>query len=102
MSLVIISSRISSWTDNQKMKLNEKKCKVMIFNETIKYQFTTRLQLNNSLLDIIDSTKLLGVIISDDTKLLVRRAYQRTIILTKIFEFDVPQADLINIYILFI
>ena len=38
----------------------------------------------------------------ENTKLLVKRAYQRTIILTKLFEFDVPQADLINIYILFI
>ena len=104
----IYLDKISSWTDKQKMKLNESKCKVMIFNQTRNYQFTTRLQLHDSLLDIINSTKLLGIIMSDDltwhenTKMLVKRGFQRTIILTKLYEFDVPQSDLVNIYILFI
>ena len=35
----------------------------MIFNFTEKYQFSTGLMLNNQ---IVDSTKLLGTIISDD------------------------------------
>ena len=36
---------IQEWTQKQKMKLNEKKIKVMIFNLTEKYKFTTRLHI---------------------------------------------------------
>ena len=80
----------------------------MIFNDTNNYKFSTRLTMNNFLLDIIDETKLLGVILSADltwrknTKSLVKRGYSRIIILQKLFEFDVPEEDLVNIYCLFI
>ena len=80
----------------------------MIFNETRNYQFASRLYINGSLMETVHETTLLGVVITDNltwhenTKLLVKRAYRRTIILTKLFEFNVPQSDLINIYILFI
>jgi hypothetical protein len=51
---------INDWTIKQKMMINEKKCKTMIFNYTDNYQFTTRLSINNHQLDVIDSTKLLS------------------------------------------
>ena len=57
---------IKQWTDRQKMVLNQKKTKVMIFNFTDNHQFTTRLKLNNENLEIVKYAKLLGVIISDD------------------------------------
>ena len=59
---------ICEWTHNQKMKLNQEKSKVMIFNFTNNYQFSTRLKMENSNLEIIKSTKLLGTIIQDDLK----------------------------------
>ena len=99
---------ISDWTDSKMMKLNDEKSNYMIFNMTKKYQFATRLHLNETLLDILDDTKLLGIIISSDltwhknTRMLVKKGYQRTIILQKLFEFAVPQQDLITIYKLFI
>ena len=80
----------------------------MIFNTTDNYQVTTRLTVNNVLLDIISETDLLGVVISSDltwrsnTKLLVQRAYKRIILLHKLFEFAVPEKDLVTIYVLFI
>ena len=40
----------------------------MIFNYTDKYQFTTRLSINNEAMEVIDSTKLLGTIITNDRK----------------------------------
>ena len=60
------------------------------------------------ILQILDDTKLLGVIISADltwrknTKRLVLKSYQRTIILKKLYEFQVPVKDLVTIYTLFI
>ena len=90
------------------MKLNVQKSNILIFNASNNYQFTTRLQLENFILEILDDTKLLGVQISSDltwhknTKRLISKAYQRTIIIRKLFEFNVPVKDLVNIYILFI
>ena len=40
-------SQISTWTENKKMKLNEDKTKIMIFNTTDNYQVTTRWTVNN-------------------------------------------------------
>ena len=60
---------IQEWTQKQKMKLNEKKTKVMIFNFTEKYKFTTRLHLNKNNIEVVNKAKLLGVIITDDLKL---------------------------------
>ena len=47
---------ISQWTDQMKMKLNKDKSKVMIFNFTRNHQFTTRIRINNELLDIVNQT----------------------------------------------
>ena len=80
----------------------------MIFNETLNYQFSTRLYLNGTLLEIISQTKLLGMIITSDlswhenTLKLVRKAYARMTILRKLYCFSVPVNDLIQIYITYI
>ena len=82
--------------------------KQMIDWLTKKYQFATRLQLNNNILDTLNETKLLGLIISSDltwhknTKMLVQKGFARKILLKKLFEFNVPQSDLVTIYILYI
>ena len=56
---------INTWTKNQKMKLNEKKTKNLIFNFTKKYQFTTKLKVNDKNIDIPNEAKLLGTVITD-------------------------------------
>ena len=60
--------RIKEWTDQQKMVLNEKKTKIMLFNFTDNYKFTTRLALDENNLEIVKQVKLLGVIITDNLK----------------------------------
>ena len=59
---------IQKWTDDNKMKLNPKKTNIMIFNFTEDYQFTSKLYLENNLLEVISETKLLGMIITSDLK----------------------------------
>ena len=99
---------IEEWTDNKKMKLNQKKSKIMIFNFTRNYQFGTRLYLENQLLETVQETKLLGTIISSDltwwqnTNHLTKKGYQRLEILKKLYEFDVPEVDLVQIYTLYV
>ena len=99
---------INEWTINQKMLVNEKKTKSIIFNYTNNYQFTTRLTINNKDIDIIDSTRLLGTIIQNNLKWdlntaeIVRKANARMEILRRISSFGAPMEDMKNIYVLFI
>ena len=80
----------------------------MIFNFTTKYQFTTRLVLNDQIIEILKSTKLLGTIISDDlrwdlnTANIVKKANARMQLLRKVASFSPPIEDLKTIYFLFI
>ena len=90
------------------MKLNADKTKYMIFNFCRTAQFQTRLHLDNSILEQVRQTKLLGVLLSDDltwqanTSYIVKKAYMRMTILRKLFEFKIKSEDLIHIYILYI
>ena len=50
------------------MQLNQKKTKSMIFNFTKDKQFTTKMKLKGETVEIVNESKLLGVIISNDLK----------------------------------
>ena len=99
---------IDRWTDNQKMLINEQKTKTMIINFTENYKFTTRLQLKNKNIDVINSTRLLGTILTDDllwdlnTQHLVKKANARMQLLRKVASFSPPVEDLKIIYILYV
>ena len=101
-------NQINEWTIKQKMKINEKKTKCMIFNYTSKYQFTTRLSINNQPIEMINSTRLLGTILQSDlswnlnTKDIVKNADARMELLRKVAGFCDNLDDLKNIYILFV
>lgn len=101
-------NEIQQWTLNQKMILIQKKTKVMIFNFTDNYQFSTRLTLNDDTLEIVKQAKLLGVIITDDlkwdanTQYLVKRANGRMQLLRKISSFGTSLEEKKEIYILYI
>ena len=80
----------------------------MIFNFTKNYKFTTRLQLNNEIVEVVPEQKLLGTIIQDDlrwdsnTSNLVKRANARMRLLHKLSEYKAPREDLKTIYIAYI
>jgi hypothetical protein len=99
---------INDWTVKQKMVINEKKSKTMIINYTNKYQFTTRLSINDKVLEVINHARLLGTIISDDlswdlnTANLVKKANARMELLRKLASFGTSKDELKDIYILFI
>ena len=60
--------KIDKWTEDQKMMINGKKTKTMIFNFTENFKFTTRLKLKSENVEVINNIKLLGTIITDDLK----------------------------------
>ena len=101
-------NNINEWTINQKMLVNERKSKTIIFNYTNNYQFTTRLKINDQPLEVIDSTRLLGTIISNDLKWdlncanIIKKANARMELLRKVSNFCSDYDDLKNIYFLYI
>ena len=100
--------QLSEWTKENKMELNVKKTCGMIFNFTNNFQFTSRVKVEGTTMEIIDETKLLGVILSNkltwdsNTACIVKKANSRMRLLHKLVEFGVPEQDLLNIYTLYI
>ena len=90
---------ISTWTENQKMMINSQKTKSMIFNFTDKYQFSTRLSIAGEPIEVIDSTRLLGTILTSDLRWEENTAY---IVQKANASFGTNQQELRNIYILFV
>ena len=80
----------------------------MVFNFTHNYQFSTRMYIQDNLLEIVDQTKLLGTIITSDltwwenTNSITKKAYQRLEMIRKLCQFSVPITDLSHIYILYV
>ena len=101
-------NEISKWTNNNLMQLNTEKSKYMIINFTDKFQFNTRLSLENNPIEQVSQDSLLGVVINDkltwesNTEFIVKKAYKRMIILQNLFKFGLPVEELVHIYILYI
>ena len=99
---------ISNWTRNQKMALNKKKCKSMFFNFSRNYQFSSRLKIDNEIIETVQEIKLLGTTITNDlkwaknTEKIVKKANKRMELLRRITNFGASWDDLKNIYILYI
>ena len=101
-------SLINNWTKAKKMRLNMKKTKVMIFNFTRNHQFTTRLQEEDTNIEVVSEIKLLGTWITNDLKWdintdnLVKRAYARMRLLHNAARYTRSKTDLKSIYYTYI
>ena len=101
-------NKISDWTDANLMKLNTDKSKYMLVNFTDNFQFSTRLALKDDLMEQVKKTRLLGVVVNDEltwksnTDFLVKKAYKRMTMLHKLYEFQLPVEEMVQIYILYI
>ena len=60
---------IVEYTTNHKMKINNEKSKVMLFNSSTKFDFNPKLSLvNGTNLSLVENYQLLGVIIQSNMK----------------------------------
>ena len=90
------------------MVLNEKKPKNMIFNFSKNYQFSTVLKVNDSELDMVSETKLLGTVITDkltwdrNSEELIKKGYKRMQLLNAAASYTNARNDLKDIYLTFI
>ena len=100
-------NKITEWTQENLMVLNEQKSKYIVFNRAMA-DFNTRLTINQNVIDQVHAARLLGVIISDDlsfeknTDDICKRAYARISMITKLKYVGVCVPDLIDIYTLFV
>ena len=98
---------ISTWTEDNIMKLNETKSNYLIVSK-LKEDFVTRLSLNDKLLDRKNMICHLGIWITEDltwnknTSEICKKAYSRMKMLTKLKYIGCSTEDLIKIYCLFI
>ena len=99
---------INEWTKEKKMQLNVKKTKNMLFNFSKKHQFSTKLTLMNEEIEMVQETKLLGTIITDqitwdrNTEELTKKAYKRMQLLNSAAAFTSKINDLKDIYLTYI
>ena len=99
--------KVSEWTNENLMLLNETKCSYIIYFRS-KSEFCTRLKINNVLLERKSVIKVLGVWLQEDlkwdynTKQIVKKAYSRMYILNKLKYAGINQNDLLTIYKLFV
>ena len=61
-------NQIEEYSQIHKLKINKDKTKVMAFNFSTKYDFMPKLTIGGEQLEVVESTKLLGVMISSDLK----------------------------------
>jgi hypothetical protein len=100
--------KIAQWTEDRQMALNSSKTKYMVINFTKKFQFNTRIKLENTLLEEVQECRLLGLTITNqlswnqNTQNIVKKANMRMIIIHKLIDFNLPTEELLDIYILFI
>ena len=101
-------NNISDWTERNLMQLNADKSKYMVINFTDNYQFSSRLTLDGNVLKQVEETRLLGVVINDtltwssNSDFIVKKAYKRMLMLHKLYEFQLPAEEMLEIYILYI
>ena len=100
-------NEINEWTQNQKMIISEKKTKMMLFNFTDKYQFTTRLSLKGTNIQVVDQMKILGTIVKtnlswdDNCHELIRKVNARMQLLRGVQSFGASKDEMVHLWIIF-
>ena len=75
----------------------------MVINFTKKFQFNTRITLDGIPLEEVTECKLLGVTINNqltwhqNTESMIKKANTRMLILHKLYEFNLPADEMVNI-----
>ena len=95
-------NQIKEYADVHKLKINETKTKIMSFNFSTKYDFQPKLSVGANELEVVRSTKLLGVIILSDLKwnehtdYIVKKARKRLWYLRRLSRLGASRDTLLN------
>ena len=99
--------KINSWTESKKMEISDKKTKAMIFNFTDKHQFTTRLNLKGTNIEVVDKMKILGTIINnqlswdENCNEIIKKVNSRMQLIRELKSFGASNQEMSHFWILF-
>ena len=97
--------KTEQFANENNMKINYKKTKVMLFNPCTGTDFQPELKVNEQDLEVVQEVRLLGLIIRSDMKWcsnttnMVQRASKRLWILRRLKNLGAKSVDLIDVYI---
>jgi hypothetical protein len=97
--------KTNEYAVDNKMKLNFKKTKLMLFNPCKIRDFLPQFSLDGTQIDLVEETKLLGVILRSDlswvsnTEYMVRRANGKLWCLRRLRRYGADQDDLKDVYL---
>ena len=86
------------------MKINLEKTKIMLFNQSKKYDFKLDLNIEGVQLEVVNKMKLLGVIITDDLKwdvntdFITKKAFSRLWLLRRLKQLGASKEALLDVY----
>ena len=98
--------KLNKFVEDNDMKINQDKSKVMLFNTSWKYDFLPKVTIDGeNNLEVVEEMKLLGVIIqsnmkwNSNTQNLCKRGYQRLWMLRNLVKHGAGITDLLDVYI---
>jgi hypothetical protein len=92
------------YADENKMKLNLGKTKLMLFNPCTSKDFMPEMMIENTRIDLVEQVKLLGVVISSNlswsanTDYIVDRCNKKTWVLRRLKKLGANCSDLLDVY----
>ena len=92
------------YAENNGMKLNLDKTKLMLFNTCTSRDFMPEIVVNNTRLDLVEQSKLLGVIITSDlkweanTNYIVKKCNSKVWTIRRLKKLGASMEDLLDIY----
>ena len=96
--------RTEEYAVANKMKINNKKTKLMLFNPGSAKDFMPKFTLGKTQLDLVEETTLLGVVLRSDlswasnTEYIVKRAYNKLWCLRRLKKLGADPSDLLDVY----
>ena len=97
---------IVQFTNEFQMQINTKKTNVMLFNKSRLLDFQPEIFINDELLDVVESTKILGIMLSSNMKwdenieYIRSKAMKKLWMLRRIRELGGSTQDMLDVYIL--
>ena len=96
--------KTKEYSDNNDMKINFKKTKVMVFNPCTSIDFMPELSLDDHDLEVVEELRLLGIIVRSDMKWssnmenMTKKANKKLWILRRLKYLGADEGDLVDVY----
>ena len=96
--------KIEEYAENNDMKMNLQKTKLVVFNPCKTVEFIHEFTLQGQLLEVVEKSKILGLIISSDlswqanTEYIVQKANKRLWMIRRLKALGANNEDLLKIY----